>query len=293
MNELSVRQDPVGGDVRDRVCEVTPPFAQGRRRVVLLIHGYNNTENAARRSFGDFIDDVAKLGAGATALLADLGGVYWPGDAALGPLSFLSYPCEIKPATESAERLAAYVRTLVGPAGTATELYLVGHSLGNRVILELLERLAADPPAAVHLAGACLMAAAVPVDMVDDGGALLPGATLPGKTLALYSRDDLVLHWGFPLGETAAGEGLFPTAVGRFGQPPGVWTERQELGGDNHGDYWGDPRAAIRVARLLGVAVPSEIEAAAIADRALPAPPELQTRTISDRALSTRPGPEA
>lgn len=293
MNELTVREEPVGGRVGGEVREVTPPFAQGRRRVVLLVHGYNDTEDAARRSYGRFAKDLARLGASARALLPDLGGFYWPGDADLGPLSFLSYPFEITPARESGERLAEYVRTLVGPGGTATELYVVGHSLGNRVILEALDRLAAVPAPAGHVAGACLMAAAVPVEMVEERGPLLEGATLPGTTLALYSPNDTVLHFAFPLGETAAGEGFFPTAVGRFGQPAGLWTQRQELTGNDHGHYWGDPRAATRVARLLGAAVPWEVEAAAMAGRALPAAPERPARTLPAHALPRRPGPDA
>lgn len=284
-NELTLRERPVGGAVGDAVRELTPPFPQGRRRVVLLIHGYNNTEAAARRSYDKFTDDLGALGPSAGAVLADIGKLYWPGDADLGPLSFLSYPFEIAPAEESAEKLAMYVRTLAGPGGTPTELYFVCHSLGNRVVLELLDRLASEPAPLGHVAAAVLMAAAVPVGMVGDDGELLPGATLPGRTLALYSRDDNVLHWAFPIGETAAGEGFFPTAVGRFGQPPGLWAEREELAGNDHGDYWGDPRAAVRVARLLGAAVPREIGPAAIAGWQLPAAPEVAPREIAAREL--------
>ena len=293
MNELTVREEPVGGPVRGAVREVTPPFAQGRRRVVLLVHGYNNTEEAARRSFGQFTKDLEQLGSSARALLPDLGGFYWPGDANLGPISFLSYPFEIEPARKSAQRLAEYVRTLVGPGGTATELYFVGHSLGNRVILEALDLLAAAPAPVGHVVAACLMAASVPVEMVEERGPLLAGATLPGTTLILYSRDDLVLHFAFPVGETAAGEGFFPTAVGRFGQPAGVWTGRQELTGDDHDDYWGDPRAVMRVARLLGAAVAWEVEAAARAGRRLPAAPAVTARTIGAHALPAWGGTEA
>jgi hypothetical protein len=292
-NELTLRERSAGGSVRDAVRELTPPFAQGRRRVVLLVHGYNDTEDAARRSYDAFTDDVDALGPGARALLADIGKLYWPGDAGLGPLSLLSYPSEIAPATECAEKLAAYLRTLAGPGGTPTEFYFVCHSLGNRVILELLDRLAATPAPLGQVTAVVLMAAAVPVDMVEDDGPLFPGATLPGKTLALYSRDDNVLRWAFPLGETAAGEGLFPTAVGRFGEPPGVWTERQELTGDDHSDYWGDPRSAARVARLLGVVVAREIEAVAPAERALPAAVSPAVREIGVRGLPTRRAPEA
>jgi predicted alpha/beta hydrolase family esterase len=288
-NELSVRQDPVGGEVSATVKLSSAPFPQGRRRVVLLVHGFNNTESAARASYDRFTDDLDALGAGAAPVLADLGKVYWPGDKDLGPASFLSYPAEMTPAQDSAALLAAYLAALVGPGGSTTEIYLVGHSLGNRVILEMLTRFAAMPlPVTVQVAGGCLMAAAVQVDMVEAGGALRPGATLWTKTLTLYSRDDRVLHWAFPIGQTAALEGFFPTAVGRFGQPGDLWATRQELVGDDHSDYWGDPRSAALVARLLGVAVAVDIPASEISSNAIPesAPPP-------DRALLERSIPEA
>ncbi|HEV2054209.1 MAG TPA: alpha/beta hydrolase [Methylomirabilota bacterium] len=285
-NELSVREEPVGGAVRPTVKLSSEPFPQGRRRVVLLVHGYNNTEKAARDAYGHFTGDLDALGAGASSVLADLGKVYWPGDTSLGPLSFLSYPAEITPAKDSAAVLAAYLATLVGPGGSPTEIYLVGHSLGNRVILELLTRFAAMPlPATVQVPGGCLMAAAVQVDMVEPGGALRSGATLWTRTLTLYSRDDRVLHWAFPIGQTAAGEGFFPTAVGRFGQPGDLWTTRQELCGNGHSDYWGDPRAAVLVARLLGVAVAVDIPASAISRSAIPETPALPERALLERQI--------
>ncbi len=284
LNELSVREQPVGGGVLQTVKLSSEPFPQGRRRVVLLVHGYNNTEQAARDSYGHFTDDLGTLGA--ASALADLGKVYWPGDTSLGPLSFLSYPAEITPAKDSAAVLAAYLASLVGPGGSPTEIYLVGHSLGNRVILELLTRFSAMPlPATVQVPGGCLMAAAVQVEMVEPGGALRSGATLWTRTLTLYSRDDRVLHWAFPIGQTAVGEGFFPTAVGRFGQPGDLWTTRQELCGNGHSDYWGDPRAAALVARLLGVAVAVEIPASAISRSAIPEAPTLPERALLERQI--------
>ncbi len=255
---------------------------------MLLVHGYNNDEAEARQSYERFVERLRRIGAGATAVLGDLGKFYWPGDADLGPVSFISYPTEIRPARDSAARLAPYLGGLTGPEGTPTEIFFVCHSLGSRLTLELLNAMALQPSSPVRFAGTCLMAAAVPVEMVEDAGQLLPGATLSGTTVILYSRDDIVLQWAFPLGQTVAGEGFFPTAVGRFGQPWGLWSGRSELSGDNHGDYWKDPRAAARVARLLGVAVPVEIGEASIASRALPDPPLASTRAISDRPLATR-----
>src|SRR5262249_44274015 len=107
-------------------------------------------------------------------------------------------------------------------------------------------------------------------------------------TLVLYSRSDLVLHWAFPLGETLAGEGFFPSAVGRRGDPSSRWTDEEELLGDDHGDYWGDPRTAVRVARFLGVPVPAGLPSLAPVSRPLPDVSPLPTATIAERDLPAR-----
>jgi hypothetical protein len=164
----------------------------------------------------------------------------------------------------------------------------VAHSLGARVTLELLTCLASPAGGSAWMRGACLMAAAVPVGMVNAGGALVTGTLLPARTLVLYSRSDAVLHWAFPLGQTLAGEGFFPTAVGRCGDPAQRWTDEAELLGDNHGDYWGDPRTAVQVARFLGVPVPAELPGLEPVSRALPDVSPLPTTAIGARDLPAR-----
>jgi hypothetical protein len=67
------------------------------------------------------------------------------------------------------------------------------------------------------------MAAAVKMGDVDVQGRVYAGARRL-RTRTLFSEADNVLHWAFPPGETAALEGFFPQAVGRFGNPtsPGL-----------------------------------------------------------------------
>src|SRR4029078_518238 len=66
---------------------------------------------------------------------------------------------------------------------------------------------------------------------------------LPPMLLSLYSPDDPVLRYAFPLGQSLAGEGLFPTALGHaiwsgagaLTHPPLTQTKNR---GARHGDYW-------------------------------------------------------
>src|SRR4029077_7441266 len=88
-----------------------------------------------------------------------------------------------------------------------------------------------------------LMAAAVVVRHVDQGGQLRSAAKLSERTLVLCSEGGPSLQWAFPLGETAARDGFFPTAVGRFGGPLQTWKQRVPMATAAgtpyvHGSYW-------------------------------------------------------
>jgi len=286
---LRVRLECRGGAV-DAV--VRPSHAlHGVRQLTILIHGYNADECAAWRSYDRFLDESDleshPLATGAVCTF------YWPGDASLGWFSGASYPLELAAARRSAAQLLAFLRELAAAAGDLA-VALVCHSLGNRVALELLKAyVEAGAPAGLRFTSACLMAAAVPVRLVEDAQRLgrAAAAVAGRRTLVLYSESDGVLRWAFPSGETAIpGEGWFPTAVGRFGDPDRTWGEREDMAPYGHGDYWRGRQAAGYVRRLLGIASPAPARTAAIAARPLPAA-TLGSRTLPRRRVSDdRPG---
>lgn len=255
--ELSVRTRPAGGAVAPEVAEGPPLFVQGRSRLVVFVHGYNNTLADARGSYAIFNRRLQQMYADGGPLLPDLlARFYWPGDADLGPISFLSYPFEISDAENSAKKLAGFLRGLRGPDGAPVQLDIVAHSLGCRVLLEMIRELFPTlRQLAVHFGVVCLMAAAVQVDMVEPGERLEHTLEALQRLLVLHSTGDRVLHYAFPLGQTAAGEGFFPTALGRFAPPPGVPGEHEAVDELDHGQYWGAGVSAYHVARRLGLGV--------------------------------------
>jgi hypothetical protein len=286
-----------GSPLADEVgpARESPPGAtRNRRRLVLLVHGYNNSEAVARESFGRFVEHLRGLSSTGRALAADAVFVYWPGDTNLGlAISAASYPLQVERAIQSGRSLGAHLADLVGPAGTPTEVYLVGHSLGCRLILETLREMSGAPRPAVFVAGVSLMAAAVPEEVAAERWPELGGIGRPRRTDILHSADDRVLHWAFPLGETAAGGGVFPRAVGRFGEPHGLWTWRRDLAPNDHGDYWADGRATTEAARLVSGPVPAGPEDARRAGRALPEPVTPEARGLPARPLAARTPPGA
>ena len=131
--ELSVRNDPVGGPVLQEVSERPKDWMLGAPRVVLLVHGFNNNQCEACEAFQDFFDLLPRG-------LAKFGRFFWPGDADFGFfqwVDFLSYPTEIPDAKESARVFAEHLLRFA-KLSPHTELFLVGHSMGCRLILEML-----------------------------------------------------------------------------------------------------------------------------------------------------------
>jgi hypothetical protein len=194
---------------------------------LLLIHGFNNTHDEARLAYATFRQLLTDAGLAAQSLVE----VHWPGNARLGLLSFASYPTEIRPAVASGRALAAWLMEKTGQA-TFT---IVAHSLGCRLALEAVNHLRAAG-ALGKIEDMCLMAAAVRVDRVAKG-VLGPQPFDSTGWRILHSRNDWVLGLAFPLGQTLAGDGFFPRAVGVAGDPD-VWPEDVPGLGYGHGGYW-------------------------------------------------------
>jgi pimeloyl-ACP methyl ester carboxylesterase len=245
---LSFRSAPVGGPVRAQPDEQERLGLLTRRHLILLIHGYNNSEreaDEAYRGFEAMQRSLAALPEGAPVAHGRLVDVYWPGDADWGIVSPLYYPGSIRRARETARALAATLREAVRASGYK-RVDIVAHSMGCRLTLEVLKGLRGTR--GLYVGRIALMAGAVPTPMLERGagkglreaweGVLRDGA------LSLYSGEDAVLAAAFPLGQTLAGrgEGFFPTALGRehwvSANPPAAFAQH-EVGGAGHSDYWG------------------------------------------------------
>lgn len=273
----SARQEATGGPVVP--VRSVPRTMPAVSRVVVLIHGYNNTEDAAQRSYEAFLENAS---GSAVGIFWPVAAFYWPGDEPWGAFSSLSYPLEIRSAREAAHELCAFLSTLAGPGGTPVELAFVSHSLGGRLLLELLNEARALEPRPI-VSTVCMMAAAVPVNRVERDGALRPAVEVPRRAVVLHSEHDMVLTWAFRLGQFAAGEGFFSRAVGRFGEPRvGVWAASIATA-HNHGEYWSGTDCADEVSRQLGSAPAHRIHTSTLLTHAAPVHPDPPARLIPAR----------
>lgn len=236
---LDLRQDDEGGPPLPEVQALwrTDPALQ--RELLVLVHGFNNDRQEAVDAYAAF-RHRQQAAAGTPALLDEhLGDLFWPGDARwpglLDAIDGLVYPGILDTALAIAPRIARYLASRTD----VQQVHFVAHSLGCRVVLETLRLLhGAGGP---QVGKVCLMAAAVPAEAVMPGGGLAGALATPRRLRVLYSPDDAVLAYAFPIGQTMAGEGFFPMALGRHGdvpQSPGR-VDRDHIEGAAHGDYWG------------------------------------------------------
>lgn len=275
-----------GGQVQP--ARVESGTLDGRGNILILVHGYNNSRTDALDSYKTFLGNLkAEFG----TLTMQAVEFLWPGDTPVKIISTLSYPNQIRPAIESASELSKFLSSpqLPGPV----VVNLVGHSLGCRVILELLKLWVGSQPASVSIGVVALMAAAVVIKQVEVNGVLRAAAISSSKNPVLYSKGDPVLHWVFPIGETAAGEGFFPTAVGRTGGPLATWHVPQPMSHNGkpyvHGSYWPGDESATAVAVALGGAPARSTPENAVITNPAPAEHSVPARFTPIQTLISRP----
>jgi hypothetical protein len=284
--ELSVRSDASGGEVLPQIEGSLGAYGS---QIVFLFHGYNDSFAVASASYAAFLQNFPATANPLTDKWKPaIHKCFWPGDKSWGPVSFASYALELQPAKDSAKTFAYFLESLPAPGGVL-DIYFIAHSLGNRVVLELLNALQ-NAKAAIQFKGFCMMAAATPVALVESNGYLFRASKLSSTRRTLFSEADTVLHFAFPLGETAALEGFFPTAIGRFGQPQSNWTAEAEMfttagPGYKHGDYWSDANTIPQISAFFGIPTASAQTSSSIVQHTLPAPASIAENQIPARAL--------
>jgi pimeloyl-ACP methyl ester carboxylesterase len=231
--------------------------AIARRECLVLVHGFNNTEGEAAAAYFGFRNRQTEIFSPVYGSVFErrFGDSFWPGDADwwwfFDKVDFLIYPSAVHTAVKAGEQLGNLLLSMPN----LERVDFIAHSLGCRVTLEALQHLRARAVPLVERV--CLMAAAVPSEMIEPGGRyydLLRDLAGEGTQIqVLRSSDDTVLHYAFPPGQQLAGSGeASHRALGRFGILPtmpgfgAALTERQ-IAGAGHGDYWGQSRTAASV----------------------------------------------
>lgn len=236
-NALSVRRQ-----LRDEELAENVYLSDGSRvdfdsaqRLIILVHGYNNSEEAARAAFGKFRRQV-----GAGVPQRELWEFHWPGDHPIRFISRITYPARVLGSESVGLRLARFLHD----HPRFRSVSLVAHSLGCRVTLEAIAAVRAmgDSYAGPPIEHVFLLAAAVPVPMCVPPPFAFTTRRFgsPWRTSEehiFYSRSDRVLRWGFGFFQRFAATSEEGPAVGVNGFPLGRWKSTKSTG-LRHGEYW-------------------------------------------------------
>jgi len=268
----------------------------GSSRIYLLVHGFNNTPEVAEESYAAVRERVREsIGLHLSQRIWEF---YWPGyEEPLGGVlrqfrvprlinsgyTGAVYAKQVPKAIKFGEKLGKYLLQLRAETH-ATEIVLIGHSLGCRLILEALAYMVGKAPES-QVPAILLMAAAVPVAKVQPGGTLRAGAEFAQRRIAIFSHRDFVLWGFFPPGQLLARDGgPLPQAVGFRGAPEGCWTgtHRVKL---FHGEYWTDRATTPNILGLFGKTTQRDLPSSEIVPRKLPTPPSLPEQKARQRRI--------
>lgn len=235
------------------------------RKVVLILHGYNNTESAAKDKYKDLYEQLLWILRSET-FVENVWEVFWPG---YWPwimknqyVSWTSYSWKAFEAERIGTALAECLESLTEGG---KEVLFIAHSLGCRIVLEAIRQFLVTKRCTVT--GICLMAAAVPTVMLQAGERLRDAADYAQRRYILHSHADRILRWAFPLGQLPVDLEL-SEAVGRFGNPNTCWENHYEnvVNTDlDHGEYYtglkkhewfAQSRTAPTIGRMFGRALP-------------------------------------
>ncbi len=181
---LEFRPDPNRHMILNRVTPITDQAAffadvrnvvgaSGRKEVFVFIHGYNTSfEGAAIRTAQLAVDMNLD---GAPILYS------WPSQASL-----LGYGADTRAVADDAllDEVADFLQAVAEKTG-AEKIHLVAHSMGNRVLVRALDRLAARNPGAAPLFDEAVFAAA---DVgVDEFAETWPRIDQTAQRFTLYA----------------------------------------------------------------------------------------------------------
>lgn len=158
------------------------------KHVLLLVHGYNNTEDDVSLAYARIEKAVARyLGSKYDLVI----GYTWPGGAI-----HISYPIARARANTAGPRLAPWLQKL---ARKASSLDVMSHSLGARVVLKALNAGLKNPARPIR--NLYLLAAAVDNESIEKGEEFYDATRRTARTVVMHSKKDKTLALWFRIGD--------------------------------------------------------------------------------------------
>lgn len=254
---LTLRTAPRGGGVRDRMeGEPADALRTGlsmKRRITLLIHGFNVPEADGLNAFRAFRANLPARKSG------DQFWMLWPGDLTENTVgSVLGYPRILDRIPDCAFKAFQHLLDEIEASHhDKVEVRIVAHSLGCRLAMEIVKLFIASRRVDLRLMA--LLAPAIPLYKVIRGGALDLTNFGGWRVHVFHSRNDEALGWVFRSGQRVESDGAASAVKDRGALGlTGLQHHRHALKnvfetdtGLAHGDYWTAAKIADQVAYNL------------------------------------------
>lgn len=260
--DLTLRSHLNSHKVRRSVMRDTAWIDHDDPLTIVLVHGFRTDEQSASKNYATFRANLRQI---SEHLFSCTKTFTWPSQGRLIRLHRYFADRDIA-AQEVGRKLAEFIRDDIRRVTRPRKYVFVAHSLGSRVVLEMvyhLDQMEVDYSTRIRI---FLMAAAVRIEDFERHGqdryrdvvAKLQASNV------LYSPDDGVLRIAFVLGMRPYSK----EAIGRYGIPRDAWSERpQQMYGYGHTDYWADKNqeATRALAVFLGYAVTARLPGTLVA----------------------------
>jgi Alpha/beta hydrolase of unknown function (DUF900) len=255
---ISCRNGCDGTDVADHVWYMSDSGSlDDLDEFVLLVHGYNDHRSYAECAYSQFLNMCNSVSNGGFSYKYKVAKLHWPGDQTNSLKGDVDYPASLQHAIGSGAILATFLHGLATTQmakGNVLRIHWVAHSLGNRLVLETIAALR-KTNITIQFPTFAMMAPAVRSNVLDIDSDLRAAALTPESTSSLHSTGDRVLEWAFPPGQTISGDGFFPEALGRHGNPLQLTANTQSFNWFGHSDYWFSPYSVAYALSSMGIVI--------------------------------------
>ena len=183
------------------------------KRILVLVHGYNNNHDKMCRAYYAIEKNVEKYMKNQYGIVI---GYSWPGGE-----SRLKWELAKENADKTAKRLKILIKSIaeVLKPSSNIQLDVISHSLGARVILEMLKQLSKENLGWQPVRNYFCMAAAVDNEVLEPDEKFHASTSQINNIYIFHSKRDRTLRWVYKAGRLDRALGVYgPEHLDRLGK---------------------------------------------------------------------------
>ena len=200
------------------------------KRILMLVHGYNNEHDKMCRAYYAIEKNVAKYIKNQYGIVI---GYSWPGGE--HRLAWWLAKCN---ADKTAKRLKILIKDILREPSSNIQLDVISHSLGARVILEMLKQLSKENLGWQPVRNYFCMAAAVDNEVLEPNEKFYASTSQVNNIYIFHSKHDQALRSAYKLSKFDRALGVYgPEHFNKLGKH--IYVVNCENHVESHGAYKG------------------------------------------------------